>query len=262
MRNEEKRAHGIRRAAASAAVRAGGLDPRQRLRRQDLRSFVGMAAVEGHPARYAGSGPDLQAQDVAVLGDLAHARGRRRFIAWCSSTASDCPRPGQFSSRARGIVLSWRLARRDGLGSVALPGASRRLTRWSRTAAPGSPRRRRRSVRRLRFKGALSTRFARVRRRDDNEAGKLQAWGRSRTCRRRDCISSISHQADWRVERYMQWCEFWADLLGETSIAGGRRVYAHGRIREARSGLTRLVSKGVLFTYLCPGLTPKARCRR
>ena len=63
------------------------------------------------------------------------------------------------------------------------------------------------------------------------------------------------HQADWWVERYMQWCEFWADLLEETSIVGGRRVYAHGRIREARSGPTRLVSKGVLFTYLGPGLT-------
>ena len=63
------------------------------------------------------------------------------------------------------------------------------------------------------------------------------------------------HQADWRVERYMQWCEFWADFLGETSIVGGRRVYTHGRIREARPGLTRLVNKGVLFTYLGPGLT-------
>ena len=58
------------------------------------------------------------------------------------------------------------------------------------------------------------------------------------------------HQADWWVERYMQWCEFWADFLEETSIVDGRKVYTHGRIREARSGLTRLVSKGVLFTYL------------
>ena len=63
------------------------------------------------------------------------------------------------------------------------------------------------------------------------------------------------HQADWWVERYMQWCEFWADFLEETSIVDGRKVYTHGRIREARSGLTRLVSKGVLFTYLDPGLT-------
>ena len=63
------------------------------------------------------------------------------------------------------------------------------------------------------------------------------------------------HQADWWVERYMQWCEFWADFLEETSIVDGRRVYTHGRIREARSGLTRLVSKGVLFTYLDPSLT-------
>lgn len=63
------------------------------------------------------------------------------------------------------------------------------------------------------------------------------------------------HQADWWVERHMQWCEFWADFLEETSIVDGRKVYTHGRIREARSGLTRLVSKGVLFTYLDPGLT-------
>ena len=53
----------------------------------------------------------------------------------------------------------------------------------------------------------------------------------------------------------MQWCEFWADFLEETSIVDGRKVCTHGRIREARSGLTRLVSKGVLFTYLDPGLT-------
>jgi hypothetical protein len=63
------------------------------------------------------------------------------------------------------------------------------------------------------------------------------------------------HQADWWVERLMQWCEFWSDFLEERSVVDGKRVYTHSRIREARSGLIRLVNKGVLFTYLDPELT-------
>ena len=35
----------------------------------------------------------------------------------------------------------------------------------------------------------------------------------------------------------------------------GRRVFTHERLRRARSSLSRLVSEGMLFTYLDPGLT-------
>ena len=62
-------------------------------------------------------------------------------------------------------------------------------------------------------------------------------------------------QADWWVERYLQWCEFWADFLEERSMQDGRMAYTHERLRKARSSLSRLVGAGTLVTYLDPGLT-------
>ena len=63
------------------------------------------------------------------------------------------------------------------------------------------------------------------------------------------------HQAELRVERYLQWCGFWADFLEDTSVVDGRRVFTHESLRRARSSLSRLVSEGTLFTYLDPELT-------
>ena len=48
-------------------------------------------------------------------------------------------------------------------------------------------------------------------------------------------------QADWWVERYLQWCECWADFLEDVSVVDGRRQYTHERLRKA-------------FTYLDPDL--------
>lgn len=62
-------------------------------------------------------------------------------------------------------------------------------------------------------------------------------------------------QARWWTERYLQWCEFWGDFLEERSWEAGRAVYTHERLRKARSGLSRLVDQGTLFTYLDPGLS-------
>lgn len=59
-------------------------------------------------------------------------------------------------------------------------------------------------------------------------------------------------QADWWVERFMQWCEFWSDFLERKSLVEGRMAYTHRRLREARSGLVRLVNAGTLFTHLDP----------
>ena len=61
-------------------------------------------------------------------------------------------------------------------------------------------------------------------------------------------------QADWWVERFMQWCEFWSDFLEQKSLVEGRMAYTHRRLREARSGLVRLVNAGTLFTRLDPAL--------
>ena len=61
-------------------------------------------------------------------------------------------------------------------------------------------------------------------------------------------------QADWWAERFMQWCEFWSDFLEQKSLVEGRMAYTHRRLREARSGLVRLVNAGTLFAYLDPAL--------
>lgn len=61
-------------------------------------------------------------------------------------------------------------------------------------------------------------------------------------------------QAEWWVERYLQWCGFWADFLEDVSYVDGRRRFTHERLRRARSSLSRLVSAGTLFTYLDPTL--------
>ena len=61
-------------------------------------------------------------------------------------------------------------------------------------------------------------------------------------------------QAEWWLERLGQWCGFWADFLEQRSVVDGRSVYAHERLRRARSGLVRLANAGALFTYLDPAL--------
>ena len=62
-------------------------------------------------------------------------------------------------------------------------------------------------------------------------------------------------QAEWWVERYMQWNAFWSDFLEDRTVVEGRWEYTHARLRTARSGLNALLSKGLLFTYLDPRLT-------
>ena len=62
------------------------------------------------------------------------------------------------------------------------------------------------------------------------------------------------YQAELWVERYLDWCGFWADFLEDRTVVDGRRVYTHERLRRARSSLSSLVSAGTLFTYLDPDL--------
>ena len=61
-------------------------------------------------------------------------------------------------------------------------------------------------------------------------------------------------QAEWWVERYLEWCSFWADFLEERSIVEGRLRYTRERLRKARSGLSGLLNEGAMFTYLDPEL--------
>lgn len=62
-------------------------------------------------------------------------------------------------------------------------------------------------------------------------------------------------QADWWVERFMQWCDCWNGFLNEKSRIDGRWEYTHERLRRARRSLAALINKDVLFTYLDPALT-------
>lgn len=61
-------------------------------------------------------------------------------------------------------------------------------------------------------------------------------------------------QAEWWVERYMQWNEFWCDFLEDRTMVDGRWEYTHERLRKARRGLNTLLNKDLLFTYLDPRL--------
>ena len=63
------------------------------------------------------------------------------------------------------------------------------------------------------------------------------------------------HQAEWWVERYMQWGSFWSDFLEDKTVVEGRWEYTHARLRTARNGLNTLLNKNLLFTYLDPQLT-------
>ena len=163
MRNEEKRAHGVRRAALALPCVRDELDPANDSAARDLRSFVGwLLSKKPSSICRVRAGPS-GARRVAVLGDLAHARvvdeihrvvfvdgiwiARDLVVLIACSGCTSCLGTSPAPRRPR---LGGRCSR-----------ASRRLTWWSRTAAPGSPRQRRRSGRRRGSKDALSTRFAR-----------------------------------------------------------------------------------------------------
>lgn len=66
-----------------------------------------------------------------------------------------------------------------------------------------------------------------------------------------DCLKD----AQWWIERFLQWCEFWYDFLDEKSIINGKKEYTHARLRKARRGLVKLINQKTLFTYLDPELT-------
>ena len=83
---------------------------------------------------------------------------------------------------------------------------------------------------------------------------KLQA-GRELYLIARDLMGiETLHQAELWVERYLDWCGFWADFLEDRTVVDGRRACTHERLRRARSSLSSLVSAGTLFTYLDPAL--------
>jgi len=63
------------------------------------------------------------------------------------------------------------------------------------------------------------------------------------------------HQASVWIEDYNAWCTRWAEFLAEVTITDGKKSFTHERLVKARNGLTTLVNKRTLFTYLDLKLT-------
>ena len=167
--------------------------------------------------------------------------------------ARDCVVPIACSGDEHVLFVAPR-ARRDDR-RVALAALAHRPARHGghRRRQRLRPRRSRPNGRGRGSRDACSTRSARsrgVRRRGPScrRASKLYALARELLH-----VETLQ-QADWWVERFMQWCEFWSDFLEQKSLVEGRMAYTHRRLREARSGLVRLVNAGTLFTYLDPAL--------
>ena len=215
-----------------------------------------VVAVEGHAARDAGRRPDFQAQDLGVLGGLAHARARRGAP----------PRPFRRRDLARGAPgradLLQRRARR-----LVVHGGIRELRRaWSALMEPipapdvvvtdggsGFAKAVRATWPRTKVQRCVFHAFCQVKRCTTTRP-KLQA-GRELYGIALDLMHiETLHQAELWRERYLDWCGFWADFLEDTTLVDGRRVYTHERLRKARRSLSSLVSAGTLFTYLDPGL--------
>lgn len=107
----------------------------------------------------------------------------------------------------------------------------------------GFERARRRAWPRTRVQRCLSHAFCQVRRyvtsRPRLQAGR-ELYALSVELMHLDTL----RQADRWVERYLQWCEFWADFLEDVSYVDGRRVFTHERLRKARSSLSRPSRRG------------------
>ena len=226
--------------------------------RPGARGLRRLAALARDAGRYAGRGRTFRRGPPRSSG--RYGRCRRwwtRPSASSTSTAS--------GARLRGAHSLQRRAR-----AVVAPRAPRRPPRGAlffahRPARHGGHRRRQRLRWRSRPNGrgrgsrdACSTRSARsrgIRRRGPLQAG-VELYALARSC----CMETLQ-QADWWVERFMQWCEFlvrlpraekpWSKAAWPTPTAGCAR---RGR------GLVRLVNAGTLFTYPGPGAVRRGRC--
>lgn len=158
-------------------------------------------------------------------------------------------------ARSESHVLSWRLARaetsaawRSLLSRIAAPDVV--VT----DGAPGFAKAVAAEWPRTRVQRCLFHAFCQVRRQTTTRP-RLQAGIELYALARELLHIETLRQADWWVERLMQWCDFWADFLAQRSMVDGRMAYTHERLRRARRALVSLANAGTLFTYLDPSLT-------
>ena len=195
-----------------------------------------------------GQGPDLQAQDVAVLVGPCRVVGEIHRVVFVD---------GIWIARDL-VVLIACSELRPVFGTSPAPRRPRLGGRCSRASppdmvvtdgGPGSPRQRLEGVTGDEFK----MHFPRVlpgKEEDDQEAE--SAGGKRLPYALAEGIAAYRDPPSSRLVGRKVHVNGASSgrTSSRTSIVDGRKVYTHGRIREARSGLTRLVSKGVLFTYL------------
>ncbi len=79
---------------------------------------------------------------------------------------------------------------------------------------------------------------------------RLYALGRQLTC-----VTDIEGAQEW-IGAYQEWCTRWKGFLEEkTRRPEGGWEYTHERLVRARNSLNKLISQGLLFTYLDPTWT-------
>ena len=79
---------------------------------------------------------------------------------------------------------------------------------------------------------------------------RLYALGRQLTH-----VTDIEDAQEW-IGAYQEWCTRWKDFLEEkTRRPEGGWEYTHERLVRARNSLNKLISQGLLFTYLDPTWT-------
>lgn len=64
-------------------------------------------------------------------------------------------------------------------------------------------------------------------------------------------VTTVEQARQW-VQDYHQWCARWKDFLAEKTLSDNGWVYTHERLVRARNSMNRLISKGVLFTFVDP----------
>ena len=68
-------------------------------------------------------------------------------------------------------------------------------------------------------------------------------------------MTDIEDAQEW-IGAYQEWCTRWKDFLEEkTRRPEGGWEYTHERLVRARNSLNKLISQGLLFTYLDPTWT-------
>lgn len=99
--------------------------------------------------------------------------------------------------------------------------------------------------------GARSTRSGRSRK----PRQCVRSWKHPSSCmpRGKDLlhVTTVEQARQW-VQDYHQWCARWKDFLAEKTLSDNGWVYTHERLVRARNSMNRLISKGVLFTFVDP----------